>query len=321
MSEVCGPDGCEVPATAGGTLPLERAASRASTSSPTPSAPGAGSASATWKARWRCWPRRASGSRCIGAPSSSTPTCRGGRGAGQLPRREIRQRRAEPGAGCAGGGVRPRRRGGVPPCADAAHAEHGGCAPADPAGRRCRARRCRTRWWRRCSWRISSRAATSATARCWRRSPAAQGLDAVVTTWPATTARRRCWQEDAGFRRAGLSGVPTFALDGHVVFSGAMPPSAWRTPSAGRCRSCAAPKRAPPSSVRERWRCRGNTSPCPSCSVGRPPARDVEDRPGREAAILGRQPADQRGDLLHLRRSGWPGSSTACRRSAPPSSA
>jgi len=30
--------------------------------------------------------------------------------------------------------------------------------------------------------------------------------------------------EDAGFRRVGLSGVPTFALDGHVVFSGAMPP-------------------------------------------------------------------------------------------------
>lgn len=30
--------------------------------------------------------------------------------------------------------------------------------------------------------------------------------------------------EDAGFRRAGLSGVPTFALDGHIVFSGAMPP-------------------------------------------------------------------------------------------------
>jgi predicted DsbA family dithiol-disulfide isomerase len=32
-------------------------------------------------------------------------------------------------------------------------------------------------------------------------------------------------QEDAGFRRAGLSGVPTFALEGHVVFSGAMPPA------------------------------------------------------------------------------------------------
>ncbi|MDO9712975.1 DsbA family oxidoreductase [Paracraurococcus lichenis] len=31
-------------------------------------------------------------------------------------------------------------------------------------------------------------------------------------------------EEDAGFRRLGLSGVPTFALSGHVLFSGAMPP-------------------------------------------------------------------------------------------------
>jgi len=30
--------------------------------------------------------------------------------------------------------------------------------------------------------------------------------------------------EDAGFRNLGLSGVPTFALQGHVLFSGAMPP-------------------------------------------------------------------------------------------------
>ena len=30
-------------------------------------------------------------------------------------------------------------------------------------------------------------------------------------------------EEDAGFRRLGLSGVPTFALQGHVLFSGAMP--------------------------------------------------------------------------------------------------
>jgi predicted DsbA family dithiol-disulfide isomerase len=30
--------------------------------------------------------------------------------------------------------------------------------------------------------------------------------------------------EDAGFRQMGLSGVPTFALAGHVLFSGAMPP-------------------------------------------------------------------------------------------------
>jgi predicted DsbA family dithiol-disulfide isomerase len=31
-------------------------------------------------------------------------------------------------------------------------------------------------------------------------------------------------EEDMGFRRLGLSGVPTFALSGHVLFSGAMPP-------------------------------------------------------------------------------------------------
>lgn len=32
-------------------------------------------------------------------------------------------------------------------------------------------------------------------------------------------------EEDAGFRRLGLSGVPTFALEGHVLFSGAVPPA------------------------------------------------------------------------------------------------
>jgi predicted DsbA family dithiol-disulfide isomerase len=32
--------------------------------------------------------------------------------------------------------------------------------------------------------------------------------------------------EDAGFRQLGLSGVPTFALQGHVLFSGAMPSEA-----------------------------------------------------------------------------------------------
>ena len=30
-------------------------------------------------------------------------------------------------------------------------------------------------------------------------------------------------EEDAAARRAGLSGVPTFAMDGHVLFSGAIP--------------------------------------------------------------------------------------------------
>ncbi|MBC4015831.1 DsbA family oxidoreductase [Siccirubricoccus deserti] len=52
------------------------------------------------------------------------------------------------------------------------------------------------------------------------------GLDAAeaasVLATDAGEAEVR--QEDAGFRRAGLSGVPTFALEGHVVFSGAMPP-------------------------------------------------------------------------------------------------
>ncbi len=31
--------------------------------------------------------------------------------------------------------------------------------------------------------------------------------------------------EDANFRRMGINGVPSFALAGHVLFSGAMPPS------------------------------------------------------------------------------------------------
>jgi predicted DsbA family dithiol-disulfide isomerase len=52
------------------------------------------------------------------------------------------------------------------------------------------------------------------------------GLDAAeAATYLATDAgEAEVRQEDAGFRRAGLSGVPTFALEGHVVFSGAMPP-------------------------------------------------------------------------------------------------
>jgi predicted DsbA family dithiol-disulfide isomerase len=33
--------------------------------------------------------------------------------------------------------------------------------------------------------------------------------------------------EDAGVRQAGLSGVPTFVLDRHVLFSGAVPPDAF----------------------------------------------------------------------------------------------
>ena len=52
------------------------------------------------------------------------------------------------------------------------------------------------------------------------------GLDAAeVAAWLASgEGAEEVRQEDAGFRRAGLSGVPTFALEGHVLFSGAMPP-------------------------------------------------------------------------------------------------
>ena len=51
------------------------------------------------------------------------------------------------------------------------------------------------------------------------------GLDpAAVAAMLASPAHEaEVTSEDAGFRRLGLNGVPTFALDGHVVFSGAMP--------------------------------------------------------------------------------------------------
>jgi predicted DsbA family dithiol-disulfide isomerase len=50
----------------------------------------------------------------------------------------------------------------------------------------------------------------------------AQGLD-LAAYLEGDEGEAEVLAEDAGFRRAGLSGVPTFALDGHVVFSGAMP--------------------------------------------------------------------------------------------------
>ena len=54
-------------------------------------------------------------------------------------------------------------------------------------------------------------------------------------------------QEDMGFRRAGLSGVPTFALDGHMVFSGAMPADRMADAFSRALASCEAPKPAPPN--------------------------------------------------------------------------
>ncbi len=50
------------------------------------------------------------------------------------------------------------------------------------------------------------------------------GMDpaAVAGFLGGDAGRDEVVQEDAGFRRGGLSGVPTFALEGHVLFSGAM---------------------------------------------------------------------------------------------------
>jgi predicted DsbA family dithiol-disulfide isomerase len=53
------------------------------------------------------------------------------------------------------------------------------------------------------------------------------GLDAALVTamLASREAEAEVRAEDEGFRRMGLSGVPTFALEGHVLFSGAMPPA------------------------------------------------------------------------------------------------
>lgn len=52
------------------------------------------------------------------------------------------------------------------------------------------------------------------------------GLDpAAASAYLASDAgRAEVASEDAAVRRAGLSGVPTFVLDRHVLFSGAVPP-------------------------------------------------------------------------------------------------
>ena len=52
------------------------------------------------------------------------------------------------------------------------------------------------------------------------------GMDAATVAGflDGDAGREEVVREDAGFRRGGLSGVPTFALEGHVLFSGAVPP-------------------------------------------------------------------------------------------------
>jgi len=50
------------------------------------------------------------------------------------------------------------------------------------------------------------------------------GLDGVAALLDSDAGEAAVREEDSGFRRLGISGVPTFALGGHVLFSGAMPP-------------------------------------------------------------------------------------------------
>lgn len=51
---------------------------------------------------------------------------------------------------------------------------------------------------------------------------AAEGLDAAAHL-AGEAGRAEVLAEDMAFRRAEISGVPSFALEGHVLFSGAMP--------------------------------------------------------------------------------------------------
>ena len=141
----------------------------------------------------------------------------------QIPRRQIRQRRALAADGRAhhrdGRGCRHR----VPSRQAHAHAQHRERPSPDPlrrpegrAGRRRRGavrglflqRRRHRR--RQGAGRASAIAAASITKRCSR-------------CWRATRASARCWRATRWRATAGIKGVPSFALQGHVLFSGAVP--------------------------------------------------------------------------------------------------
>ena len=52
---------------------------------------------------------------------------------------------------------------------------------------------------------------------------AGAGLDGAAAFLASDDGAAEVREEDAGFRRLGISGVPSFALAGHVLFSGAVP--------------------------------------------------------------------------------------------------
>ena len=49
------------------------------------------------------------------------------------------------------------------------------------------------------------------------------GLEGAADLLASDVGAAEVREEDAGFRRLGISGVPSFALSGHVLFSGAVP--------------------------------------------------------------------------------------------------
>ena len=224
MNEVCGPDGCEVPATAGGALPLERAAARIDVVS---------DAICPW-----CWvgKRNLEGALALLAEEGE--------------RFEVHWRPFQlnpdmPKEGVERDSYRAAKFGSVERGRelDAQVAASGRAAGVEfrhdlmrrtpntmdahrlirsPAGRAAPAQNAVVeavfRGYFQEGRDIGGPAVLADIA-------GEAGLDAAeVAAWLASAkARAEVRQEDAGFRRAGLSGVPTFALDGHVVFSGAMP--------------------------------------------------------------------------------------------------
>ncbi len=69
----------------------------------------------------------------------------------------------------------------------------------------------------------SSKAATSATTRYWRPAGPKPGCGTSRLFSTAVLADDEMRAADQAARDAGVSGVPSFFLDGHALFSGAMP--------------------------------------------------------------------------------------------------
>ncbi len=225
MSEVCGPDGCEVPAVAGGAMPLERVASRP---------PGRIDVVSDAICPW-CWvgKRNLEGALAILAEEGE---------AFEVHWRPFQLNPDMPKAGVERDAYRAAKFGSVARSRelDAQVASAGRAAGVEfrhalmlrtpntvdahrvirlagvqgPAVQDAVVEALFVAYFQQ-GRDIGDRAVLAEIA-------GAAGLD-VAGTLAGDAGEAEVLAEDAGFRRAGLSGVPTFALDGHVVFSGAMP--------------------------------------------------------------------------------------------------